>query len=353
MMRRRALPLVLAAAALFTGCELRADDPAPPVLVLATGGTIANTRDGDRMTADDLLDALPGIEDVARIEVEQFSNERSAALTMHDWVRLAARINALFDERPELQGVVVTHGTDTMEETAYFLSLTVSDCRPVILTGAMRRPNDVAADGPANLFDAIKVAAHPSARTIGSVVVMNDEILPAREATKAHTSRVDAFTAPGVGSIGSVTVADSVQIAQRAAQGRACDAPLATVDTTTTLPRVDIVYTYQGADGTLVRAAVAAGARGLVVAAAGAGAVTPDQRDALAEAIDAGVVVVRSSRTGAGQVRVHRTEEQIADGAPAWLGAGDLNPQKARVLLMLALSRTSDPAEVARLIERF
>ena len=179
---------------------------------------------------------------------------------------------------------------------------------------------------------------------------MNDEILPARDVTKAHTTRVDAFVARGAGRIGTVTVEDSVVISSRAPT-EGCDSARFAIDSAAALPRVDIVYSYQGADGTAIRALVAAGARGIVVAGAGAGAVTPAQRDALADAIERGVVVVRSSRTGDGSVRVRRTEEQIEQGAPAWLGAGVLNPQKARILLMLALEETSDPEGLARIFE--
>lgn len=318
---------------------LRAQGAPAPVHLIATGGTISNTG-GDRLSGDALVGALPELERVAALTVEQFSNVSSGDLSLEQWRALARRINELFRSRPELAGVVVTHGTDTLEETAYFLELTVADCRPVVVTGAMRRATAPGADGPANLLGAIRLAASPRARGLGTVVVMNDQALPAREATKLHTSRVDAFAAPEVGPA-ALLDPDSLVLLPPSTR-RSCGRRAFDVGGPAQLPRVDIVYGYQGADGELVRAAVRAGARGIVYAALGRGGSTPGQRAALREAAARGVVVATSSRTGAGRVPTG----DPSDGA---IGAGDLNPQKARVLLMLALTRTRDPAEIARI----
>jgi L-asparaginase len=361
-LRRPAAPLLLTALMLALlapaptplhaqGEEETAGDP-PRVHVLATGGTISNTQ-GDRLTGEDLVRSLPGVEASARLTVEQFSNVASGAITLEQWLGMSRRINQLFQEDPDLAGIVVTHGTDTMEETAYFLDLTLAACRPVIVTGAMRRATDLGADGPANLFNAVRVAVHEGARELGAVVLMNDEILPAREVIKVNTSRVDAFEAPGPGRLG-VTDPDRV-VLERAPRPRTCDAPAFDLHGVEALPRVEVIHSHLGADGTLVRAAVAAGAEGIVVAGVGRGGATPGQSRAVQEARDAGVVVVFSSRTGAGRVPVVRGGGASAEGEEATrgalLGANDLSPQKARILLMLALTRTRELAELREIFE--
>jgi L-asparaginase len=325
----------------------------PDVHVVATGGTISNTGDTPRRSGNELVDALPGIERIADVSTEQFLNTFSGAITLEQWRQLALRINELFRTRPELAGVVVTHGTDTMEETAYFLDLTVRDCRPVVLTGAMRRAVDIGPDGPANLFDAIQLAAHPRARRMGAVLLMNDEIFPAREVTKTHTSRPDAFEAPGAGPVG---VADSDAIVFYGEPvDRSCGERAFDLSGVRSLPRVDVIYAYQGADGSLIRAAVAAGAKGIVTAGVGRGGTTPGQSEALAEAVSRGVFVVASNRTGAGRVPVGGEDRLDAwqPGRGARIGAGDLNPQKARILLMLALTRTRDAREIMKIFESY
>lgn len=316
-----------------------ADTAAPPpaVHVLATGGTISNAT-GGRRTGEELVEGLPALERVARVTVEQFSNVASSAITLEQWRDLSRRVNQLLSEQPDLAGIVITHGTDTMEETAYFLELTVPDCRPVVVTGAMRNASAIAPDGPANLYNAIRVAAAPAARRIGAVVLMNDRIYGAREVTKVNTLRTDAFDAPEVGPIG---VADRDRIAfSREPLSPRCGRP-AFDPGTAELPRVDIVYTYQGADGSLIRAAAAAGARGIVIATAGAGAMTPGQNAAVREVAEQGVIVVRSSRTGSGRVTAGGSNPNATS-----FGAGNLTPQKARILLMLALAATDDRAAI-------
>ena len=317
----------------------------PRVHVVATGGTISNTE-GDRLTGEELVAGLPGVEEVARITVEQFSNVASGAITLEQWLELGRRIDGLFVEDPELAGVVITHGTDTMEETAYFLDLTLADCRPVIVTGSMRPASAPGTDGPANLLASIRAASSEGTRRLGSVVLMNDEIFPGREVTKIHTSRTNAFVAPDVGALGVVDP-DAV-VLHRAPAHRVCGTPAFPVFHLEELPRVDVVYTALGSDGALVRAAVEAGARGIVMASVGRGGVTPGQGEAVDEALERGVVVVRSSRTGAGRVPVDRGSGE----ARPTLGAGDLNPQKARILLMLALTRTDDPDGLREIFRR-
>jgi len=314
----------------------------PEVLVMATGGTIASTGNyyGDRggpvnkISVEDLAKAAPGIDKVATMSAEQFSNVASGAIGPKQWMDLSRRINAAFHERPGLAGVVVTHGTDTMEETAYFLDLTVAGDRPVIVTGAMRPADAIGADGPANLFNAVRAAAQPASRGRGGMVLMDDRLFAAREVTKTNTTRVETFQAPEHGPL-AIADHDSIVFGRaRPTHRRVFD-----ISNITELPRVDIIYSYGGADSVLIDAAVAAGAKGLVIAGVGAGGTTPDQSRALRQASQKGVVVVTGSRTGSGRVA----------GNGNRVTAGDLNVQKARILLMLALTQSTDTKEVAKI----
>lgn len=316
----------------------------PAVHIIATGGTISNTGDDERLTGGQIVAAVPGLEDVAAVTVEQFSNIPSGSMTPELWLGLARRVAATFAERPEVRGVVITHGTDTMEETAYFLDLVIGDPRPIILTGAMRNASRLSPDGAANLFNAARVAVDPRAAGRGAMLLLNDVALPARAATKRSTSRLEAFEAPGGGPI-AVADPDSVVFLEPAPDRRP---PLIDPGRTESLPRVDVVYTYAGADGALVDAAVAAGARGIVMASVGRGGLTPGQAEAADRALERGVVVVVSSRTMSGRVPVG-DDARLAGGEAGKgvrFGAGDLTPQKARVLLMLALARDPDPQAV-------
>lgn len=232
--------------------------------------------------------------------------------------------------------IVVTHGTDTMEETAYFLDLTVSGDRPVVVTGSMRPSDMPGADGPANLIGAIRAATDPGARGRGTLVLMDDRLFAARDVTKTNSTRVETFQAP---ERGALAIADPEGFFfHRQAPGHArAQFDIASVRE---LPRVDIVYSYAGADSVPIEALVAAGAKGIVLAGVGRGGATASQHAALDRAVKRGVIVVVSTRTGSGRV-------PVGDGDD-FIGSGDLNPQKARVLLSLVLTKTSDPAEVTR-----
>ena len=337
----------LFAVALLGSSTAGAQQAKPPeVLVLATGGTIASTGNyyGDRggevnkVSVDELTKAAPGIDKVATISAEQFSNVASGAIGPKQWMALARRINAAFRERSSLAGVVVTHGTDTMEETSYFLDLTVTGDRPVIVTGAMRPADAIGADGPANLFNAVRAAAAPASRGRGAMVLMDDRLFAAREVTKTNTTRVETFQAPEHGPL-AIVDHDTIYFNR----ARPTRRPAFDLSSVTELPRVDIIYTYGGADSVLIDAAVAAGAKGIVVAGVGAGGTTPGQGAALRRANEKGVVVVVGSRTGSGRVA----------GSTTRPGPGDLNVQKARILLMLALTRTQDRAEVAKIFNDY
>ncbi|MGQ0641035.1 MAG: asparaginase [Gemmatimonadaceae bacterium] len=343
----RTTVLVVAAAACLTATAVAvAAQEKSRVLVLATGGTISNLGGNARRTGTELVTAIPALANIAQVTVEQFSNVASGAITHDHWRAITTRVTALMREPNAPAGIVITHGTDTMEETAYFLDLTAPTCAPIVLTGAMRQADAVGADGPANLLNAVRVAVAPAARNQGVLILMNDEIFRARDATKSNASRMDAFTAPNAGPVG-VADPDSV-VFVRAADRKACG-PVFDVAALGDLPRVDVIYTHIGADSVLVDAAVAAGARGIVVAGVGRGGMPPALGRAARRAIDRGVILVISSRTGSGRVGQVFNDTGSVAGRGAMVAAQELNPQKARILVMLALAAKYEPSRIATL----
>lgn len=315
--------------------------PRPAVQVIGTGGTIGSAGDywkgsPTRVGIADLA-RIPGLDSVATVTTEQLWNVPSGAIGPPRWIELSRRVSAVLAAHPELAGVVVTHGTDTMEETAYFLDLTVGDPRPVVVTGSMRPSNMAGADGPANLMNAVRAASDPRTRGRGTLVLMDDRLFAARDVTKTNSTRVETFQAP---ERGPVAIVDPEGLFFRQPSPDRSGAQFA-LGTLTALPRVDIVYSYAGADGALIDAAVAAGARGIVVAGVGRGGTTKEQDEALDRAKARGVIVVFGTRTGSGRVPSGRSS----------IGAGDLNPQKARVLLALALTRSGDAGEIRRIFD--
>jgi len=321
----------------------------PRVFLFATGGTISN-RQGGRLTVDELLTSVPDLGRYVRAEGEQFSNTSSGALTLEQWSDLSRRINRRFKTDPDLSGVVVTVGTDTLEELAYFLHLTVRDERPVVVVGAMRNPSTLGYEGAANLEDAFRVAAEPASRGLGTLVVLNDEINSAREVTKTDALRLDTFTSRDYGILG-VADRDRVVFYRRPVARHSAGSEF-DIESVETLPRVDVILTYQGAPGDLIRAAVDAGAQGIVVAGAGAGATSGTQGEGIRYALDKRVFVVSTTRTGSGRVAGGGRGGQDGTGAYR-LSGGDLQPLKARILLMLALTVTTDPAEVRRIFSEY
>jgi L-asparaginase len=328
----------------------------PGIALVATGGTIDAvgvdrldlawyTETRQRLPEGELLAALPELHQVADVRTLVVPRVPSYALTVQDWVRLARTVSTAL-EGDDCDGLVLTHGTNTLEETAYFLHLAVPSVKPVVLVGAMRPPSGLGADGGLNLLRAVQLAADPQARGRGVLVVMNDRIYAARDVTKTATFRVDAFQAPDTGPLGYVDADGRVDFYHQ--PGRPQPAPGLLPAATPTLPRVDVVVSYVGADGALVRAAVAAGARGIVSAGTGAGRPTPSEQDALEEAAAAGVVVVQAARTGSG--RVSRSPDMARRG---FVVADNLVPWKAKVLLSLVLTATSDLTEVQSAFDRY
>ena len=315
----------------------------PVVRVLTTGGTIASRRgpDGRVVAADageDLVRTLAPVEGVT-VHVEDVLRLGSYRLALEDVRALAGRVRAAADEA---DGVVVTHGTDTMEETAYLLDLLHGGSQPVVVTGAQRNAEAADADGPRNLHDAVRVAAAPAARAAGVVITMAGRVLPARQATKVHSLGLDAFGAPDGGQVGRVDP-DSVRLTSAPRRRPAFDLD-ALPDQ---LPRVDVVPLHLGSDGTFVQAARTAGARGIVLDAFGAGNVTPAVLEETERALAEGVVVLVSSRCHAGAVSPIYGAGGGADLAAAGaVLAGDLRAAKARLLLTLALATTCETAAV-------
>jgi L-asparaginase len=310
---------------------------------VATGGTISN-RSGGRLTAQELVASVPGLDRYARAEFEQFANTSSSAMTLEQWLQLARRLNDIFSKDADLAGVVVTSGTDTLEETAYFLHLTVRHDRPVVVTGSMRNPNTIGYEGPANLLAAFRTAADPASRGRGVLVVLNDEVNSARDVTKTDAVRLQTFQSRVFGPLGTVD-ADRVAYGRDVTRRHTAKSEF-DVSSIETLPRVDVIMTYQGAPGDLIKAAVDNGARGIVIASAGAGATSGTQNEGIQYAIGKKVFVVTSTRTGSGRIAPR-------DGRVFRIAADDLQPVKARILLMLALTRTEDPAEVQRIFTEY
>ena len=326
------------------------DLPLPLVRVLATGGTIAGapipgSKRGYQagvFSIDSLLEAVPQIKTLANLEVESVAKIGSQDMDEAVWRKLAQRTQAALD-RPEIGGVVITHGTDTMEETGYFLNLVVKSAKPVVLVGAMRPATAISPDGPMNLYNAVAVAAHPDAGGRSVVVVANDEIHFAREVSKTNTTQVGTFRSTNRGLAGLVH-SGRVHFYAKPVRRH-------TVDSTFTLspdsfPQVDIIYAYAGMGAELIDAAVRAGARGLVLAGMGDGNLGAKALAAAAEAVRAGVTIVRSSRTGGGFVE---RNGEIDDDKHGFVVADELNPQKSRILLTLAIAQNRTAAQIQEL----
>ncbi len=317
------------------------------IAILGTGGTIAGFIDSTIATTgytagaidiDVLIKAVPQIRDLADISWEQIANIDSSNMCDEIWLRLAKKIAKLFAEG--IDGVVITHGTDIMEETAYFLNLTIKSDKPVVLVGAMRPSTAISADGPKNLYNAVALVANKEAKNKGVMVAINDKILSARGVVKTHSLNVDAFSSPDFGDLGYI-VDGKVFFYNNVTKAHTKNAPF-DVSKLTSLPKVDILYSYSNdGSGVAAKALFEHGTKGIVVAGSGAGSIHKNQKDVLKELLKKGLKVVVSSRVVAGCVAVSDSDEKLG-----FISAEDLNPQKARVLLILALTKTSDPKKI-------
>ena len=323
----------------------------PNIVILATGGTIAGAAasgtqaayTSGAVTIDAMLTAVPGIKDLANVKGEQISNVGSQDMTVDIMLTLAKRINVLLAQN-DVDGIVVTHGTDTMEETAFFLNLVVKSDKPVVMVGSMRPSTAISADGPLNLFNAVGVAVDPQSRGRGVLVVMNDWIHGAHSLTKTSTTAIQTFMSPlrglvGVSSYGkndfySVPVWKHTTISEF------------DIANVMKLPRVDILFACADMSPDLIDSAVTNGAKGIVIAGVGNGNMNRASLEAAARAAKKGVVVVRSSRVPTGTVG---RNVEVNDDEMNLVASDELNPQKSRILLMLALLKPRPTADVQNL----
>lgn len=330
----------------------------PRVVVLSTGGTIAGRGDSTMSLSEytagavagaELVAAVPELTQFARVEVEQVSNIGSSNMTMAIWRALADRINALFAADAGVAGVVITHGTSTIEETAYFLNLTVRHDRPVVLVGAQRPATALSADGPLNLVNAVRTAASPDSRGRGVLVVLNDEINAARDVTKSNTYRAETFRSGELGFLGYV---DQDKVAYyRSPDQRHTTRSEFDLRAISALPCVEIVYSSVDARTPLIVAALqSAGVRGIIFAATGAGSLSDEERGIVSRTVAAGgdTVFVRSTRVANGRV-IGRPDFD----ALGIIAADNLSPQKARILLMLALATTNNVPTLRRIFAEY
>ncbi|MFL6735371.1 MAG: type II asparaginase [Sphingomicrobium sp.] len=348
---------LITALTLLAGVSLTTavDAQSARVRIVATGGTIAGEQAkageyGYKAGAFDvqqLIDAVPNLGKLAVISGEQVVKIGSQDMNDEVWLKLANRVNAIL-ESPDNDGIVITHGTDTLEETSYFLSLVTHSDKPIVMVAAMRPATAVSADGPGNLYNAVAAAANPSARGRGVLISMNDELDYARNATKTNATRVQTFVSVNRGPAALVntgTISWFQPLDKKYGRSSAFS-----TDGLRSLPRVDIIYAHPNMSVDLIDAAVRNGAKGLVIAGVGAGNMTQPAIDRLASAAKQGIAVVRSSRTGSGII--YRNNE-IDDDKMGFVASGELNPGKSRVLLQLALTKTKDAHQIQRYFDEY
>jgi L-asparaginase len=344
-----------AAVLLLCSAIASAQTAKPRIVIVATGGTIAGAAESTTaasyksgaVAVDVLIAAVPQLKTFADVRGVQVSSVGSQDMNDELWIKLATAVNRLLTQT-DVDGIAITHGTDTMEETAYFLNLVVKSDKPVVLTGSMRPSTSLSADGPLNIYNAVGVAGDPRAKGRGVLVVANDDIHGARAITKRHTTDVQTFVSQEAGLVG-VCLVDDREFVRSPARAHTTATPF-TVTEGQTLPRVDVIYAHAGMSPDLIDAAVANGAKGLVVAGVGDGNMTTPALEAIKRAIGKGVVVVRSTRVGDGIVR---RNIEVEDDRIGTVASKELNPAKSRVLLKLALTQTTDPKKVQEFFDKY
>ena len=325
------------------------------IKVIATGGTISAHHD-DRLDVrnyvsghyrgEDIVASLPELQRFAKVDVEQLSNFSSTVIDDRHWVLLRERVTAILEEEA-YDGVVITHGTNTLEETAYFLHMTVPSEKPIVVTGAQRPFSGLSTDASMNVLNAIQVAASSEANGFGVLVVLNNEVWSARDVSKTNTYRLQTFQSMNAGPLGTVDPDYRVRLLHRPVRKHTVQSMWAN-ESFDALPRVDIVYSYAGADGVMIDALIAAGVEGIVIAGTGAGRCSPLEEEAIERAVEAGVVVAMSSRVGSGVVIPIDTYAHIP-----FVTTDTLSPQKARILLKLALRQTKNVATIQMYFEQY
>ncbi len=342
MKKRNLVNTVLIAILLFAIAPfgISQDNDLPNVVILATGGTIAgagasstgSAYTSGKVTIDAMIDAVPNIRKLANLTGEQTANVGSQDMNVKVWLDLANRINELL-AKDDVDGIVITHGTDTQEETAYFLTLVVKSDKPVVLTGSMRPSTALSADGPLNMYNAVAVAASPDAKGYGVMVVMNDEIHSAHDVKKMISTPVQTFESPQEGMIGTVIFGEIIWFHKP--HGLHTTNSEFSVEGLKGLPRVDIVYTCADVSTDLIDLMVGAGAKGIVIAGVGDGNMNAGTLEAAKRATDKGIPVVRATRVPIGAVLING---EVVDPDYGTISSDELNPQKARILLMMALA---------------
>ncbi|MBV8641828.1 MAG: type II asparaginase [Verrucomicrobia bacterium] len=357
-MNSRFVPILLLV--LCSPVLLRADDTSEKrvanIVILATGGTIAGSGATSTTTVgyksatvpvQALIDAVPELKKVAAVRGEQVFQIASQNMTNDYWLKLAKRANELLKQR-DVDGIVVTHGTDTLEETAYFLNLVTNSDKPVVIVGAMRPSTALSADGPINLYNAVLVAGSKEAVGKGVLVCMNDQINSARDVTKTNTSTADTFKSPELGVLGYVQ-GDRVAFYRLPARRHTLNSEF-DISGIDKLPNVEIAYGFASVSRTTVDALAAASVDGIVYAGVGDGNPSEVTEQALADARAKGILIVRSARVGNGIVA---RNNEVNDDKRDFVVSDTLNPQKARILLMIALTKTRDTKEIQRMFYEY
>ena len=336
---------IITAAQMFTSVSHAQSLQHPRVLILTTGGTIASRVGAPMEAGADLVNAVPELLDHAKVTVEEFSRIGSSQMTPSHWLGLAHRVNSAFSDDSDLAGVVITHGTDTMEETAFFLNLTVRYKRPVVLVGSMRSSNEISADGPANLLNAVRVAVAEEAVAKGAMVVLNEDISSARDVWKTDNRRVHTFRSPEFGYLGVVDP-DAVLFYRTPTRPHTARSEFDVVGLDS-LPDVAIVSDYTGFDQSVIDDLIERSPDGIVITTFAGGRMSSGASRATQAAVEAGVPVVVASRVPGGRIIGNPVGEYGA------IVARDLPAHKARILLMLALTTTRDQTELQRLFDTY
>lgn len=352
---RIATTLMMGAAIVIPVACAQSAPKKPKVVIVATGGTIAGaaaaaTDAGYKSGAvgvDILIEAVPQLKDIAEVTGEQVASIGSQDMNDEVWLKLAKKVNELL-AKPDISGVAITHGTDTMEETSYFLDLVVKSDKPVVLTGSMRPSTAMSADGPLNIYNAVAIAADPAARGRGVLVTVDDDIHSAHDLIKTHTTDVGTMRSGEAGLIGATLFGKNTWY--RTPNNVHTTKSEFSVTGVDKLPRVDIIYAHANMSPDIIESAVEHGAKGLVIAGVGDGNMTTPAADAMKAAAAKGVVVVRSSRTNGGIIR---RNIELSDDDLGTVASMELNPAKARVLLQLALLKTKDPKVIQGYFDRY
>jgi L-asparaginase len=346
---------LLVAAAIVAPASVALAQGKPKVVILATGGTIAGaaksqTDAGYKSGAvgvDILIEAVPQLKDIATVTGEQIASIGSQDMNDAVWLKLGKRVNELLAQA-DVAGVAITHGTDTMEETSYFLDLVTKSDKPVVLTGSMRPSTAMSADGPLNIYNAVAIAADPGARGRGVLVAVDDDIHSAHDVVKLHTTDVNTFSSGEAGLIGASLFGKNTWF--RKPENVHTKNSELRIDGVDALPRVDIIYAHANMSPDIITSAVTNGAKGLVIAGVGDGNMTAPALEAAKAAAAGGVPVVRSSRTNSGIIR---RNIEVSDDDLGTITSMELNPTKARVLLQLALLKTKDPKVIQSYFDRY